>query len=196
MLQVGITGGIGSGKSTVCQFFKELGIPIYYADARAKWLMTHDQLLISEIINLFGKEAYSGVGQLNRSYIAGIVFNDPAKLKELNGLVHPAVARDQEKWHQSQQNVPYTLKEAALIYESGSDKALDKVITVYASLNTRIERVMKRDGVPREAVEARVSKQWPEEKKLHLADFIILNEGQQNLADQVKRIDELLRNTQ
>lgn len=190
MLQIGITGGIGSGKSTVCKYFKDLGIPIYYADARAKWLMTHDPRLISEIKSRYGEEAYSGEGQLNRSYIAGIVFNDPEKLKELNGLIHPAVARDQKNWHQMQTEVPYTLKEAALIYDSGSFKALDKVIMVYAPEQTRIERVMKRDGVSRESVEARISKQWPEEQKLHLADFIILNDGHQELSTQVKRIHE------
>ena len=194
MLQIGITGGIGSGKSTVCQYFKALGIPIYYADARAKWLMTHDQKLIAEIKSLFGQEAYSGEGQLNRAYIAGIVFNDPEKLKVLNSLVHPAVARDQHAWHEAQKNVPYTLKEAALIYESGSHQALDNVIMVYAPESIRIERVMKRDSVNKEAVVARIAKQWSEEKKLHLADFIILNDGHQDLEGQVDIIHKALTN--
>lgn len=192
MLQIGITGGIGSGKSTVCRYFKDLGIPVYYADARAKWLMTHDQALIEAIKGLFGQEAYSGEGQLNRAYIAGIVFNDPKKLQELNGVVHPAVARDQKAWHQAQNNVPYTLKEAALIYESGSHLNLDQVIMVFASEKTRIERVMARDGVDRKAVESRISKQWPEEQKLHLADFVIINEGPQDLEKQVQIIHQEL----
>lgn len=192
MLQIGITGGIGSGKSTVCHYFKELGIPVYYADARAKWLMTHDEMLIAKIKSLFGQEAYSGEGQLNRAYIAGIVFNDPQKLKLLNSLIHPAVARDQKAWHDAQKNVPYTLKEAALIYESGSYKALDKVIMVFAPEAVRIERVVKRDSISKEAVEARISKQWSEEKKLRLADFIILNEGHQDLKLQVNNIHKAL----
>lgn len=193
MLQIGITGGIGSGKSTVCQYFKALGIPIYYADARAKWLMTEDARLISQIKAMFGEEAYNREGQLNRAYIAGIVFNDPEKLKTLNSLIHPAVARDQEAWHQAQKKVPYTLKEAALIYESGSNQALDKVIMVYAPVQTRIERVMSRDNVSREAVESRISKQWSEEKKLHLADFIILNDGNQDLETQVALIHQAIK---
>ena len=188
MLRVGITGGMGSGKTTACKFFQELGIPVYYADARAKWLMTQDEALVASIKEMFGSEAYFENGQLNRPYIAGIVFKDPERLGQLNALVHPAVARDGERWHQAQQEVPFTLKEAALIFESGSYRQLDYVITVHAPLPLRIKRIMKRDGSTKEAVLDRISKQMQEEKKLHLADYLILNDHLASMRRQVRTI--------
>ncbi len=191
MLKVGITGGIGSGKTTVCKIFEMLGIPVYYADDRAKWLMTNAPEVKKAIIQLFGEKAYQD-DSLNRPYIAHIVFNDPDKLQELNGIVHPAVRKDGQDWHLSQKNVPYTLKEAALIFESGSFKDLDKVITVFAPKEVRIERIIARDHISREAVEARIDKQMPEEEKIALADFVIYNDGRQSLIKQVYAIHEQL----
>ncbi|MFN7117204.1 MAG: dephospho-CoA kinase [Saprospiraceae bacterium] len=190
--KIGITGGIGSGKTTVCKIFETLGIPVYYADERAKWLMTHDAALKNGIQQLFGEAAYTKEGALNRPYIAQLAFNNPEKLQQLNALVHPAVFRDQEQWHESQLNVPYTLKEAALIYESGSDKDLDKVIVVTAPVDLRVQRVMERDGITREAIEARLKQQMPEEEKLKRADFVIHNDMEWSLIPQVLAIHNQL----
>ncbi|MDX1941878.1 MAG: dephospho-CoA kinase [Saprospiraceae bacterium] len=193
-LKVGITGGIGSGKTTVCKIFETLGIPVYYADERAKWLMVNDPELIKGIKNLFSEGAYDIQGNLNRSYISSIVFTDPEKLNQLNALVHPAVAKDASAWNQAQTNVPYTLREAALIYEAGIDKQLDYIIVVTAPLETRIRRVIARDHSPRESVEARISKQMPEEEKVKRADFVIVNDGKQALIPQVLAIHQQLYN--
>ncbi len=191
-LKVGITGGIGSGKTTVCKIFESLGIPVYYADDRAKLLMVENQAVRSKIIALFGTEAYLPDGKLNRQFIASIVFQDKKKLEKLNAIVHPAVLQDGKQWHTAQTGAPYSLKEAALLIESGSHKALDKLIVVTAPPELRIQRVMERDGVPREAVEARISKQLPEEEKLKLADFVIENDGTKMLTTQVLKIHRLL----
>ncbi len=194
MRKVGITGGIGSGKTTVCKIFETLGIPIYYADDRAKWLMVNSPALQTGIINLFGKESYDEEGQLNRAYIGGIAFKHPKKLQKLNALVHPAVFVDGENWQQEQLALqfPYTLKEAALLYESGSHKFLDKMIVVTAPEELRIERVMKRDGLDREAVQDRIARQMPVAEKVAQADYIINNDGQQLLIPQVLEIHQQL----
>lgn len=192
MLKAGITGGIGSGKTTVCKIFETLGIPVYYADDRAKWLMTHDEHLMSEIRNAFGADAYTPDGQLNRAYLSGVVFSDAEKLKQLNALVHPAVFNDGSAWHQAQTGAPYTLREAALLYESGSYKAIDKMIVVTAPLALRIARVMERDNISEAAVRARIEKQWPEEEKIKRADYVIYNDGAQLLVPQVLKIHRAL----
>ena len=192
MLKVGITGGIGSGKTTVCKIFETLGIPVYYADDRAKWLMMHDQGLKKQIIEIFGPAAYLENGQLNRTYIGQIAFTTPDKLKALNAAVHPAVAKDSVIWNKAQKEVPYTLKEAALLFEAGSYKLLDKIITVTAPVEMRIERVMQRDQVDRAAVLARMDKQWPEKEKVERADFVINNDDQKGLIKQVLAIHQAL----
>lgn len=185
ILKVGITGGIGSGKTTVCKIFETLGIPVYYADERAKWLMVNDSGLKQSIRQLLGEEAYDKEGRLDRGFIAGVVFQSPELLERLNALVHPAVALDLEKWQNQQTGAPYTLKEAALIYESGSNRLLDKIIVVTAPLEMRIRRVMERDGVSWESVEARISRQMPEAEKVRMADFVIYNDGSRSLIGQV-----------
>lgn len=190
--RIGITGGIGSGKTTACRLFEFLGIPVYYADDRAKWLMQNDEKLIDQLKTTFGHEVYDQEGQLDRAYLAGIVFNDRAKLEQLNGIVHPAVREDGIRWDTQHQNTPYTLREAALLYESGIYQLLDQIITVTAPEALRIQRVMQRDGVDEAAVKARIDKQWPEEKKVALADFIIHNDGEQSLIRQVYQIHQQL----
>lgn len=192
MLKVGITGGIGSGKTTVCKIFEMLGIPVYYADDRAKWLMTHDPELMRAISNTFGQDAYSPEGQLNRAYLAKVVFGHDEKLAQLNALVHPAVFRDGSEWHHSQTETPYTLREAALLFESGSYRAIDKMIVVTAPLPLRITRVMERDQVTAAEVMARIEKQWPEEEKVSRADYVIHNDGKQLLVPQVLEIHRSL----
>ncbi len=183
--KIGITGGIGSGKSTVAAIFSVLGIPVYYADDRAKWLMVNEPKLVDAIKKIFGQEAYLPKGELNRPHIAKLAFNNPKMLKNLNKLVHPAVKEDYLQWHEKQQNVPYTLKEAALLFESGSAKELDAVIEVFAAQKIRIKRVMFRDGISRKQVMSRIKNQMPELEKRKLADFVITNDGKKGLINQV-----------
>lgn len=194
MLRLGITGGIGSGKTTVCKIFETLSIPIYYADDRAKWLMVNSPSLQMGIIQLFGDKAYAADGSLNRAHIGSIAFKDPAKLQKLNALVHPAVFVDGENWQQEQLalGVPYTLKEAALIYETGSYKMLDKVIVVTAPEEIRIQRVMKRDSLTAEEVKERIARQMPESEKVEKADYVIQNDGQHSLIKQVLQIHQAI----
>ncbi len=188
MLNVGITGGIGSGKTTVCKIFERFGIPIYYADDRAKKLMISNQEIIDKVKHIFGINAYSKNGQLNRSLLSKEAFSDPEKLKALNAVVHPAVAKDTLDWQNSLKEVPYSLKEAALIVETGGHLILDKLIVVSAPQDIRIQRVMNRDDTKKEAVLARMQKQLPEEEKLKHADFIIQNDGSESLILQVWKI--------
>ncbi len=187
-LKVGITGGIGSGKTTVCKIFETLGIPVYYADTRAKWLMAHDPVLVSGIRALLGAQAYFADGSLNRAYIAQAVFGDDEKLGKLNRLVHPAVAEDGERWHEARKGAPYTIREAALLFESGNYRAMDKMITVFAPEELRIQRVVARDQSSPEAVKARMDKQMPEEEKIRRSDYVIHNDGSQPLIRQVLAI--------
>lgn len=192
MLHIGITGGIGSGKTTVCKIFETLGIPVYYADIRAKWLMAHDPELTKGIKSLLGQEAFSSEGHLNRGWIAAKVLANPELLNKLNGIVHPAVAVDGLNWQNAQTGVPYTLKEAALLYESGSSNLLDKIIVVTAPLEVRIARVMARDMASRETVLGWISKQMPEEEKVARADYVIHNDGEHHLIPQVMEIHRAL----
>ena len=192
MLKIGLTGGIGSGKSSVAKIFETFGIPVYFADERAKILMTTDNILISGVKNIFGKEAYTPDGALNRSLIAQKSFGGGPLLKELEALVHPAVFADSERWHLEQTGVPYTIKEAALLFESGNHKTMDRVITVFAPLELRIKRVMDRDKSTREDVESRIAKQMPEEEKMSLADFVVYNDGLHSLVMQVWEIHQKL----
>lgn len=186
--RVGITGGIGSGKSTVCRIFHEaLGIPIFYADIWAKKLVNFDPVLREGIIGIFGPEAYTLNDEYNRAHVAKIAFSDPVKLAALNALVHPAVEAESLLWHnhQAELGFPYTLKEAALIVESGGHLFLDFLIVVTAPEDLRIQRVMQRDGVTEEQVQARMRGQLKEFDKLKLADFVIVNDGSELLIPQV-----------
>lgn len=193
MLKIGVTGGIGSGKTTVCKIFDTLSIPVYYADDRAKQLMMQNQDLIKKIISVFGKNSYFENGELNRKYIAGIAFHNKTKLEKLNKIVHPAVKKDFENWSRSQ-IAPYIIKEAALLFEAGSYKDLDYNILVSAPLEIRIKRVMMRDNIDQNSILDRVKNQLPEEKKLKLADFIIVNDGKHSLIQQVFDLDKKLKN--
>jgi dephospho-CoA kinase len=184
LLKVGLTGGIGSGKSTVAAVFSFLGIPIYEADARAKWLMNNNEKLKSDIIQNFGQESYTKEG-LNSPYLSKLVFNNTDNLKQLNKLVHPRVGEDFEAFCKQNALAPYVVKEAAILFESGSYKQLDKIITVFCPLEVRIERVMQRDKISREEVLSRITRQMPEDEKLKLADYIIYNDGKQMLIPQV-----------
>ena len=189
MLKIGITGGIGSGKSTVCHLFEKYNVPVYYADDRAKWLMNNKEELKEKLKITFGELVYDSEENLDRKYLAEIVFNDKQKLEILNSIEHPAVYEDSKEWQVEQQSlgVSYTLKEAALLFEAGSYLALDKIIVVTAPEDVRIKRVMARDKVSREAVLARISKQMPQSKKEELADFVITNLEWESIDIQVSK---------
>jgi dephospho-CoA kinase len=184
MLKIGITGGIGSGKSTVSRIFELLGVPVYYADDRAKDIMVRDPELAAQVKHHFGEEIYNADGTLNRKLLGNIVFNDKDKLALLNSLVHPATIRDSDNWAQ-QQTTPYVLKEAALLFETESFHHLDKVIAVFAPQPLRIHRVMKRDNVSRNEVLARMYKQIDETIKMRLSDYVIHNDEQHMVIPQV-----------
>lgn len=192
MLKVGITGGIGSGKTTVCRIFETLGIPVYYADDRAKALMNGDENIRKQVIALFGTDAYLTDGQLNRKFIAEKVFQNQPLLAQLNTIVHPAVFNDSQQWFMQHEDKPYTLYEAAILFESGSYLFLDKTITVFAPLDVRVARTMKRDNASKEEVMERVSKQLPEEEKIKKADFVIYNDHSTPLIEQVLTIHQRL----
>lgn len=192
-LIIGVTGGIGSGKSTVCRVFETLGAITYYADDRAKWLMQNDDELIKKIKELFGDDAYKD-NQLDRVHIASKVFKDQSLLEKLNQLVHPAVGEDVNNWVQENQNAPLLLKEAALLFETGSYKSLDKTILVTAPEDIRIERVVSRDTHRSEKdVKDIISKQMSDQEKSSLADFVIENDGRNSIIKQVMKLyDELI----
>lgn len=190
MLKVGLTGGLGSGKSTVAHIFEVLGIPVYYADVASRRLVKDDEKIRTAVQNAFGKEVYQE-GELDRKYLAEIVFKDEKKLELLNSIVHPATIKDAEEW-MKQQVSPYAIKEAALIFESGSGKNLDYVIGVKAPLALRLQRAMKRDNISREEAMARIDKQMDEEPKMTLCDFVIINDETNLVIPQVLAVHEKL----
>ncbi|QHS57728.1 dephospho-CoA kinase [Mucilaginibacter sp. 14171R-50] len=191
MLKIGITGNIGSGKTTVCKIFEVLGIPVFYADEAAKEVMIADATLMTGIKQAFGADAYFKDGTLNRKHIAAIVFNDNEQLNKLNALVHPAVFRAFDKWVLRQKDAPYVLKEAAILFESGSYKMCDRTIMVSAPLELRIKRVARRDGISAGEVKARDDRQFTEEQKLKMADDVIFNDDTQPVIPQVLKLHQL-----
>jgi dephospho-CoA kinase len=186
MYKVGITGGIGSGKTTACKVFEVLGIPVFYADTVAKEIMCKDAVLVDGVKSAFGNESYFEDGKLNNKHIAGIVFNNEEALAQLNALVHPAVFRAFDAWEETiPATTPYTLKEAALLFESGSYKMCDTNILVTAPYDIKMKRVMLRDGVTEEQVKARMDKQLSDEEKSKMANHFIINDEQQSIIEQV-----------
>ncbi|UOQ73436.1 dephospho-CoA kinase [Hymenobacter cellulosilyticus] len=196
MLRIGITGGIGSGKSVACRMFAVLNVPVYDADSRAKWVMANDLVLRQALQEAFGPEAFDASGQPNRTYLAQVVFKDPEQLARLNSLVHPRVGHDFEQWAQTQQaaGAIYVIKEAALLYESGSYQQLDKIITVFAPQPVRQARVLRRDPhrTPDDIL-AIIGKQMSEEEKLSRADYVLRNDDKHLLIPQVLELDRQFR---
>ena len=188
MLKIGLTGGIGSGKSTVAKVFQTLGIPVYYADDAAKELMNNNEGLKQQIILHFGEDVYENK-VLNRKLLAQKVFNNPTQLHLLNSLVHPATIQAAEDWF-VQQKAPYCIKEAALIFESGSQQNLDFVIGVYTPTTIRLQRVMQRDKATKEEVQQRMDKQIDETIKMRLCDFVVTNNEKELLIPQVMALHE------
>jgi dephospho-CoA kinase len=190
MLRIGLTGGLASGKTTVAAIFEVLCIPVYYADDASKRLMTENEEIRESIINAFGTESYTN-GKPARKYLADIVFNSEEKLQVLNSIIHPATLLDADQWIKNQ-TAPYVIREAALIFESGSDKSLDYIIGVKAPLSLRLQRALQRDELSEQEVMARMNKQMNEEKKLELCDFIIINDEQQMVIPQVLTLHQKL----
>jgi len=190
MLKVGITGGIGSGKTTICKVFELFGIPVFYADNVAKSIMHTDPVLKSAMIIAFGENSYAKDGTLNRSYISSIVFNNRLELEKLNSLVHPAVFRAFDNWVKEQNNAPYIIKEAALLYESGAYKMCDKSILVTAPTQTKINRVKVRDGISDEDVKLRMNRQFSDEQKMIFADHVLNNDEKQLLIPQIIQLHQ------
>jgi len=190
-IKVGITGGIGSGKSFISRIFETLSIPTYDADKQAKELMNSDPEIKEKLIAAFGANTYNSSGELDRPYLSDVVFKDEKKLKKLNDIVHPIVINHGNRWGEKQKG-PYSLKEAALLFESGSYKNLDYTILVTSPLELRIKRVMDRDQTSRQQVESRISKQMSDQEKLPLADMVILNDGHTPLLPQIMDIHNFL----
>jgi dephospho-CoA kinase len=189
-LKVGVTGGIGSGKSIICRIISTMGYPVFYSDLRAKELMVNDPELMAELRELFGQDAYetgTPTPQLNRTFLAEKIFNDPDLINQMNAIVHPKVRKS---FHEFAAQHPHThvFNEAAILFETGAFRAFDKTILVTAPIELRIERVVQRDHIHRQQVEERMKNQWPDEKKLKLAEFVIQNDDQQLITPQVLEI--------
>lgn len=192
-IKVGITGGIGSGKSVVCRMFGMLGAPIYDSDAKAKELMSSDPELIDGIKQAFGAEAYRG-GEPDRAYLASKVFNSPESLQKLNSLVHPAVMRDFARWSRSlEDTVPYLLMESAIIFDNNLEGGLDYTVTVSAPAELRIQRAMERDNAPRNKIEERIANQLTDAEREKRANFVIHNDGKESVWEQVLELDRVFR---
>ncbi|MEJ7643301.1 MAG: dephospho-CoA kinase [Chryseolinea sp.] len=188
-VQIGVTGGIGSGKSLICRIFSCLGVPIYDADSHAKELMTTDGILISNIKKEFGELSYHGDGTINRNYLSSKVFNNTEKLQQLNNLVHPRVREDYNKWMNANTGHSYVVKEAALMFEAGSYQQMDKVVVVSAPDELRIRRVLKRDSHRSEIqIKGIIENQMPEEEKVRRADFTVRNDGKVLVITQILQL--------
>lgn len=190
MLKVGVTGGIGSGKSIVCQVFNTLGIPVFKADDAAKYLMEHDAALIAGIQSLFGIDIYNN-GKLDRTKLSAIVFKEPALLQKLNGLVHPATILYSLQWMDNQKS-PYVIKEAAIFFESGSNKDMDVMIGVFAPKELRITRAMQRTTASRQDILDRMAQQINEDEKMSRCDYVIINDELKPVIPQVLSLHHLL----
>lgn len=188
---IGLTGGIGSGKSTIAHFFVELGVPVYIADSEAKKIMDYPEI-IQEVQAIFDENVTGENGKLDRKKIASVVFNNPEKLKQLNTVIHPKVNEDFKNWLEKHKNHPYIIKEVAIIFETNSEKQFDKIILVTAPEKTRIERVMKRDNISEEAVLERMKNQLPDSEKREKSDFIIINTNLKSSKNHVKKLHKEL----
>ena len=186
---IGLTGGIGSGKSTVANYIASKGIPVYIADEEAKKIMEREDVK-QKIQNLFSDSVLNPDNSLNRKKIAEFVFNNPEKLKELNAIVHPEVQLHLKNWVKEHENFPYIIKEVAILFETGGNKQCDKVILITAPEELRIERAMKRDNLTKKNILVRINNQLPESKKKELSDFIVENI---DLSNTFLKIDEILK---
>lgn len=189
---IGITGGIGSGKSTVSELFELCGVPVYIADSESKKLVASSSIIRKKLIGLFGEELYEG-GVLNKALLASYIFNDNEKLKLVNSIIHPEVEKHFREWVNQNRGYEIVAQEAAILFESGFNKLMDKTITVYAPSEERIRRVVARDNVTREQVLVRIQNQMPDEEKAKLSDYVIVNDGTRSLIEQVLDIQQQLK---
>lgn len=190
-LQIGITGGIGSGKSVVCKLFSCLGIPVYNADSRAKWLTNHNPQIIESVIALLGSESYTKEGLYNTSYVSSLVFKNDDLLKKLNAIIHPVVMQDTTDWVGSHARSPYVVKEAAIMNRAGDGNALDYVVVVEAPLELRVARILQRDKRSEEEIRSIVKRQVSDDERKQVADFFIYNDEESALIPQVLKLHEV-----
>ena len=188
IMNVGLTGGIGSGKTLVGKIFQGLGVPLFNADDCGRELLDTDPAIKTKVLDLFGSGVYDSKGQLNRSLISEIVFKNPDFLAQLNRVVHPGVFERYEEWALEQSAFPYVIMEAAILFESGADSRMDMVIAVAAPRELRIQRVVERDGVDRDHVTERIGNQWPESQIMEKSHYVIQNDGRQMVVPQVLEI--------
>lgn len=194
MIKLGITGGIGSGKSTISEIFSLCGVPVYIADTESKRLVATSSVIRDKLIHLFGEELYAG-GVLNKPLLASHIFNDKKKLETVNTIIHPEVANDFNQWVQRHSECDMVAHEAAILFESGFNRLMDKMVMVYTPLELRIQRTMQRDNISREKVLERIQNQMPDEEKAKLSDYIIVNDNTKSLIEQVTSVIQQLRNS-
>ena len=191
LIKIGITGGIGSGKSTVCQLFRVHGIPVFCADTEAKKLNDSSPVICEQLSLLFGSDLYKD-NCLNRQKLASIIFSNPTYLQQVNAIIHPEVAKLFEEWANQQKNAPFVIIDAPVLFEAGFDALVDKTITVYASKETRLERIEKRDNINAAQIEARMNSQLPENEKMQRSNFVIMNDNRTSLIAQIAALmDEI-----
>ncbi len=184
-LQIGITGGIGSGKSIVCKVFACLGISVYDADTRSKWLTNHDPEIRNKVINLLGTRAYNTLGEYDRAYVASVVFQDENILKQLNAIIHPVVMQDTDRWVAERNDEAYIIKEAAIMKAAGDGNSLDYVIVVQAPVELRVQRILQRDKRSEAEIRSIIERQVSDESRNAIADFVILNDENAALLPQI-----------
>ncbi len=194
-LLIGVTGGIGSGKSMVCRLFECLDIPIYYADSRAKWLTNHDPEIREKVVALLGPEAYDSAGLYDTRFVASSVFNNEPLLKSLNAIIHPVVLRDTKEWVAQHAGAPYVVKEAAIMAKAGQANAVDYVVVVEAPVELRIQRILQRDQRTEQEIRAIIERQVSDESRRDIADYIVNNDDTSELIPQVLRLHEIFRKT-
>jgi dephospho-CoA kinase len=193
MLKVGITGGIGSGKTSACNFFEIIGIPVFNADLEAKKIINSDIALKIKLIRYFGESIYFETGNINKEVFAKIIFSDKVNLEKSNSIIHPVVLKYYETWCFKNRNHKYTIKEAAILFESGTNNQMDIVITVTAPLEQRIERVMKRDGISSDLILKKINNQLSDEYKIQNSDFVIYNNNDRLIIPQIIEIDKFIK---
>ena len=190
-LLIGVTGGIGSGKSMVCRLFECLDVPIYYADSRAKWLTNNDPEIREKVVALLGNEAYDSAGQYNTRFVASSVFQNEPLLKELNAIIHPVVLRDTKAWVAQQAEAPYVVKEAAIMAKAGQSNAVDYVVVVEAPVELRIQRILQRDKRTEQEIRAIIERQVSDESRREIADYVVNNNDASELIPQVLHLHEI-----
>nr|WP_295934776.1 dephospho-CoA kinase [uncultured Dyadobacter sp.] len=190
---IGVTGGIGSGKSMVCRLFECLDIPVYYADSRAKWLTNHDDEIRGRVVELLGPEAYDRKGHYDTVFVSSKVFKNEALLKELNAIIHPVVLRDTKEWVKQYAGLPYVVKEAAIMARAGGANAVDAVVVVQAPAEVRVKRILQRDQRTEQEIRAIIARQVSDADRLAIADYVVDNDDQSALIPQVLELDRIFR---